>query len=242
MKQYSSTGVGLYVASERHFVRAAKATKANGTARGVLYFPALNQSAADIQTDFIIPSLLRAGFIVCAFDMGNPAGSAPLYANDTVMTRASSAFTYLTTTLGAKSDKVLVWGGSAGGLGALNWAQRNPSLVSAIGVSIPLMDIPYVHDDTPAQTANIEAAYGGASWATNCVGHSPSGFAASMSAVKTKIWYASGDTDPWTATHFYTDYGAAAGANTVLRSLGAVGHDYLQTSADEVVEFFNTYR
>lgn len=239
--RFKSTGVGQYVASERHAILTHKYTKRDGTVRGVMVFPAHGFTAANLNVDAVAIELANAGFIVASFDLGAPPGTAFQWANDSAMGKADSAFTFLTGTGGAKTDKVLIYGVSGGGLGGLLWAKRNPSLVSAVAGNIAAIDIPYIHDnDVSSLATEIENAYGGAgSYATNVVGHSPSEFAGDMTAMPTKFWHATDD--PYTPISFYTDYANDAGVNTELRSLGAVGHTITAIDPAEVASFMSAH-
>lgn len=71
--------------------------------------------------------------------------------------------TLAVSTFGAKSDKVVLFGGSMGGTSAALWASLNPTLTRGIGMVIPVLDTKDCRDnDRNGFATNINTAFGGA--------------------------------------------------------------------------------
>jgi pimeloyl-ACP methyl ester carboxylesterase len=143
--------VGLYAAGESQYLLRDRSTPINNTRRGVI---CLHGHGAD-STVFMpgapgassIPgnharALAEAGFIVMSID----AGGKYTWASDACMSSMTSAYNWLTTTGGAKPDKVGLIGWSMGGLSALNWMKRNSSLVSGVELFAPATELDYFYN------------------------------------------------------------------------------------------------
>lgn len=232
---WRSSGVGQYVASERHMFWTPKHYQADGTKRGVLYCPAKAQTASDVLGDFIAAAIVDAGFPLASFDIGNPTGATPQWGNDTTVTRVGQAKTYMESALGVKTGGVLGYGGSMGGLSLLNRARQNASDFVALALAIPIGNLDYVHDnDVQANAAGIETAYVNlAGWNAAVATHDPVQFAASLSGLPMKLWHA--DDDIFTPLASYQSFAAANGA--VLRSGGNVNHTTSWIDPAEVVAY-----
>ncbi len=235
--RWSSTGVGQYVASERHTAWLPKQYKPDGTRRGVLYFPPKGQTAINVFTDYMAAAIVDAGLPVVSFDLGNIDGTTPKWGSGLGIARAASAWTYAQTAFGFKTDGFLGYGGSHGGISQCNFARSkvaggSGSEVKALALVIPTLDLPYVYDnDVGTSAAGIDAAY--TNHATYVVGlptHNPSAYAASLSVVPQHIVYSTDDT--FTPAASTLAYAAAAGA--VLQSQGAVGHTVTIDPAETV--------
>jgi pimeloyl-ACP methyl ester carboxylesterase len=171
------------------------------------------------------------------------------WGNDTVTAaggRMKIQWDYLKAQLGAKTDKMVIYGGSMGGLNSLNFLRANPTLVAAVALVIPALALGNMYDNQTlesvgiASRASIEAAYGGAAgFAAARDAHDPYVHRADYAAlgVPIKIWYST--SDPVTPPSFITDFASAAGATTV--SMGAIGHGVLSSVAPDIADFLNTY-
>ncbi len=243
--RWSSSGVGQYVASERHTAWLPKQYKPNGQTRGVIYCPPKGQTAANVITDYMAAAIVDAGLPLVSFDFGNIDGTTPKWgaavATAVSASRFASAFSYAQSAFGFKSDGVLLYGGSHGGITATDIAKAQVdngtgSLIRGVASTIPTLDLVYVHDnDVGTSAAGIETAYGGAgAYTTALPTHSPaaSGFAATMTTIPHHIVYSTDD--PFTPVAIYTAYATAAGANTVLQSQGAVGHNVTINPAETI--------
>jgi pimeloyl-ACP methyl ester carboxylesterase len=173
---WSTSGVGAYVASERHVLIANRDYRADGTKRGVLYCPShgndATQAIAAHYVDDVLNAVAEAGFPVLSCDLG--AGGTS-WGNDTAISRFTSAKNYLQGTCGAKAGAVLVYGFSMGGLTALNWARQHPDKVAAAAFACPAVDLADIHDNNRGgYAAEIETAYGGAAgYAAAVAAHNP---------------------------------------------------------------------
>jgi pimeloyl-ACP methyl ester carboxylesterase len=114
----------------------------NGTSRGVIYCHGATQTATGLGSGPTLNevALLRTiaqYFPVVASDVGGPL----TWGNSAAMTAISAAKTYLESSLGARTDGVLLVGHSMGGGNAYDWYQQHPTLVKAmVGVS-PVSDL-----------------------------------------------------------------------------------------------------
>lgn len=132
------------------------------------------------------------------------------------------------TNLAVAADKLILWGGSMGGLTATVYALDNPASVAAVGCAIPAIDPEHVRLNDPAGGANttaIEGWYG--------AGEVPAPKQAYQrgadwdDAVDLAIWYSTDD--PFTPAASTVAFAADSGAS--LHSLGAVGHSYSAIAA-----------
>lgn len=192
MTQHSSRGVGYSATTPTEGQLLAKDTHAalDGTRRGVLCFhghagdcgqyqPASTSLGAHVEAlvDYL-------DVVVLAID---DAGGAA-WSDQTAMDRATDGYTYLTAR--AKSPKILVVGWSMGGLTALNWIKRNPTLVAAAWLWAPCSDLDWANS-----TAAYSPAYGGtvannAGWTTEIGAAFPS-YSSSSVGFRVRDEYAS---------------------------------------------------
>lgn len=230
MGVWASTGVGHYQASERSFGVANRMWKGDQSSRGLLYCPGLGATALTFMQsphDPVPRALAEAGVPSASFDFG---GSA-LFGNDTARTRVGTARTYANTTWGWQTDKVLLIGGSMGGMTALRWALANPSLVAAIALFIPLVDVQDLYDnDRGGYASDVETAYG----ARPSDAQNPADNADDLAGIPIKVWSSSDDDLCLQSTH--GAFCTASGAELV--DLGAVGHNFDSAEyADDVADF-----
>lgn len=162
-----STGLGVYVASERHVFWAPKHYKFDGTKVGVIYCPPKGQTAINVLTDFIAAAIVAAGFPLISADYNNVDGTTPQWGNDLAGTRVGQVRTLAQSTYGFKSGPVLGYGGSMGSATLMRYAVDNPSNVAALAMGIPICDLAYAHDnDVQSNQAGIETAYATSTTAT----------------------------------------------------------------------------
>lgn len=178
--------------------------------------------------------LAIGGNLVLSIDAGGPA----TWANDASMTAVSSAFTYLTTTLGCMTDKVCLLGWSMGGLVALNWLKRNPSKVKNIVMFAPALDMDYFYDNNATYASEINTAYGGTGH-SQYAGHNPQQDVASYTGLGAKVHIYQGTADatvpPSQASTFIT---AVNDGNYILHSVSGADH----TTVLNTVPFTDTLR
>lgn len=171
----STYGVGLSRSGEAELVLRRQLYQAPGTARAVLSPPGHGANALQWRpgTPFgdHAQALAGAGRVVVAIDGGGGAtwlGSAGLDAMDAAYSRAISA-----RGLAAQTGKVDLHGYSMGAGLCLAWLARNPGKVGAAWLWAPVTDLQAMHGSNAGFAAEIEAAYGGASWAANSAPFDP---------------------------------------------------------------------
>jgi alpha-beta hydrolase superfamily lysophospholipase len=192
--------VGAYSAGESSVLTEPKRAKRDGSSVGVIAVHGHGgtslqfQSAGSGSGGFTL-ALALAGFTVLSIDAGGPTP----WADDAEMTDLTAAYNYLLNTIHVASPKVCVLGWSMGGLAALNWVKRNPTLVKAACVFAPATDLAYFHDTSVGKATyapEIEADYGGsAGWAAGIVGHAPIGEPANYRGLPpVRIYHGDADT------------------------------------------------
>lgn len=150
------------------------------------------------------------------------------WGNDTAQGRMTSAQSYIQTAFAAEAGKVILIGGSMGGLVTLNWARNNPAQVAAVALLYPCVNLQAQHDGTGGATpyaSSIEAAYGGLSGYQSALPtHDPSENAAAYTnAFPIRIYYSTADNQVGTAN--ITSFAAAVdGSQLSTVSLGPAAH------------------
>jgi dienelactone hydrolase len=240
--RYSATGSG-----ESDALCFPRKARAAGVKRGVLFCHGAEDTAikvidpANVYRALVAKLVDQAQTPLEAADLGAVQGTSDVWGNSTGMGRMDDSWAWLKNANGggAKTDKAILVGGSMGGLMAVNWASRNPTLVAAIVLVIPALDLQdiYVNDRGPGLQAEIQAAYGGApDYATR----SPMNLAASLTGIPTKIWYSTNDpVTPSVGTN--ATFAASVGSSCSTQSMGAVGHVFSAVDPDQVLNFVSPY-
>jgi alpha-beta hydrolase superfamily lysophospholipase len=199
---------------------------------------------ADFGSQFFNPTWMRpsvlglceANYVVLSPDL---SAQSP-WGNDASQTKVGDAKIRLqSAAVGAASGKIGLIGISAGALTVLNWARANPTLVAAIALICPVVDLAYEHDQNIAGfAAEIEAAYTNLAGYTAAVAtHDPMQNTAShASGPPIRMWRTTDDTVAVTARQ--DAFAAAVGSNLVTTSLGTGGHTGANIDATQVVSFF----
>lgn len=152
--------------------------KGDGTKTAVLFLVGLNDTALNSVYDTakgqpLIDALVNAGYPVLITDLGaGSTGNSPQWGNSVAMARVTANRTYMQATVGAKSGPVIIGGFSMGGLGSLNWAAANPTLVAALFGICPVTDLQLFRG---AGRSDIDTAYGAVFHNTSVVITSGSG-------------------------------------------------------------------
>jgi S-formylglutathione hydrolase FrmB len=103
-----------------------------------------------------------AGITGVCSDFGGPF----TWGNSLAMETMTDAYNWLQSQPGVKPGKVLIAGGSMGGLNALAWTAANPDKVAAVSTYIPVLNPSQIHDrNLGGYAASIDSAYGD-SWDT----------------------------------------------------------------------------
>lgn len=205
--------------SEESVLISGRSVRA-GVKRGVVIHGGWGQTAAsNSDPDDIGRMLLRAGIPQINTDFVD----GKQWGNDTVQSGIGSSWGYLRTEKGAKADKALLYGASMGGLCALNWARANPTLVAAVALLIPVVDLADMHDSNRGgYAASIEAAYTNLAGYTAAVAaHNPAVHASDFASIPIKAWYSGNDPValPGPVTSFVSGAGSASAVN-----MGNLGH------------------
>lgn len=160
----------------------------------------------------------RTGCVWLLGDVGGPT----TWAGDAAMNAITDYFEYAKAALGIKQDKMLLWGGSMGGLNAIVYASKFPENVAAVGCAIPAVDPEYVRTvgAFPSHASAIETVYGAGQPV-------PADRQAMLVAQDTwpgvplKAWYSSDDTITPAAS-----VESMNGPNVELVDMGPQAHSY----------------
>lgn len=211
----------------------------DGTRRAALWFR--GGASSTYMTDAVAGSFLQMFAERGIGILSIQNGTIPQFGNATALANIDKAWTLLKGTFGAKTDKVILIGGSRGFCDADNWMRANLSSVACCVGMWPGTDMNDLHDNNRGgATALIETAYTNlAGWNAAKATKDPVTNAASVAAVPGKIYYATDDNVCLPATA--AAYAAAAGANWSLSSLGAVGHVASYPDWDDIVSFVRPY-
>lgn len=181
----------------------------------------------------------HGGCVVEMADLGKTVANDDMWGNDVAMARMDSVWAELkdSTKGAAKTDKAIVIGGSMGAITACAWTYRNPTLVKALVLIIPVGDMQYDYNNnipSAGSTAAMNTAYGGT---PDFSTRNPVQVAPSIT-VPTFIWYASDD--PYT-TLAQNQALVAAFSNVVGHNMGAVGHTFAAADTNEVLVSVSSY-
>jgi pimeloyl-ACP methyl ester carboxylesterase len=219
-----TTGTGRYVASEGDMTIVANSYSTGGPlvlvchgagASALTYGPLAQRRDLNL--------LAESGCVVVCADLGG----ANTWGNDTFLTRVDQVRTWAAANLGADLSRMVMIGRSMGGMGALNYAWRNPTLVKGVVLQAPVVAADALHDrDLAGIGALIDTAYGGgAAWDTAKPNRDPSATApaALIAELKDKyrIWYST--TDAVVLPADIDAFVALTGVRAI--PLGAVTHD-----------------
>lgn len=163
-------------------------------------------------------------------------GVTAQWGNATALSRMDDARTYANAALLPRTDKVVLVGQSKGGTAVLNWAKANPTLVAAIALFVPAVDIQDIYtNNRGGNQSSISTAYGGAPPDAS----NPADNTSSFTSFPIKIWYSTNDTTCTPET--ITAFASATGAE--LSSMGDVDHaDWPVYPENEVLQFLAPYR
>lgn len=170
-------GLGYYAAGEDHTLIRERRDTGDGR-RLVLCLHGRGGDSTQFNGAFYLlhqhlMALVAAGYTCLSISAGGPF----TWGNDAAMAAISSAVAWAQGSAagaphrpGAAGGKIAVMGWSMGGLNALNWVKRNPSLVSSLWCWAPALNLGYFR----GVYAEVNTAYGGAgSYPANAAGHDP---------------------------------------------------------------------
>lgn len=153
-------------------------------------------------------------------------GGLSTWGNDASIAAVTALITYMGSTFGTKTDQVAIYGTSMGGLTALNWAMRNPTKVTALGLTAPAVSLQGIHDRDPIGLASlIDLAYTDhagylAALATHDPSHANNRDVIRSLGNRMRVQYSTTDNviDPPEVLAF------AGWSGCILDNMGAIGH------------------
>lgn len=235
MAHVTSTGVGLYAASELHVLHRDRMKRSAGEIGLVNAHGYGATGLIGLDPNFAPPvwRFCGAGRPAISADLGGTAA----WANATSEARVNDAVAYMRAQTAAHATRVVLLGASMGAATVLNWARTHVSQVAAIALLIPALDLEDIRDnDRGGLAASMNSAYGGASaFDTAMATRNPFDAAATLSGIPIKAWYASDD--PICRPERVTSFIAAAGPQASAVNMGAVGHDATQANSADVASF-----
>lgn len=185
-----------------------------------------------------LEALAVAGHPVISTDMGGDT-----WGNDTGQTRVGQSWTFAQTAFGAKTDKMILVGDSMGGAVALNYAMNNPSNVSAIALTRPVIGLDDIHDNNRGgfQSAINTAYTDSTTWESVKGTHDPSLNTSThnTNAIPTRIW--SGQADTKCLWSIAQTFDAAVGSCDLAELVGEVDHGVTKLSGTDLVAFLAPY-
>lgn len=225
----TSYGSNQAISGQTHSVSFSRLFKTSSPVRGVIQCPGAGSTSLSYLVNFdLMDAIVKSGRPLASFPHGN------LFGNSTAVGYVANIRTYGQSNWGFASGKVDLMGGSAGAAAALNFAKANPTLVNAIALIIPGVDLQDIDTNNRGGfSAAIQTAYGGAvPDASN-----PADNTASFTGFPIKIWYSTDD--PVVLPEIVTTFASAVGAD--IQSLGAIGHANTSINPQQVVDFFNAH-
>jgi hypothetical protein len=155
-------------------------------------------------------------------------GGTLTWGNDASMSRITDAWSWGQTRFpNARTDKMVLWGGSMGSLTALLYTLNNAATVAACGVALPIVDPEDVRiNNRGGYQSAIEAQYGVGTPVPDA--KRPIQNIATFPNVPIAMW---GSTDDTIGQYALAQTFDNALTNATLTSMGAQGHGYL-TIAD----------
>jgi pimeloyl-ACP methyl ester carboxylesterase len=234
-------GVGQYAsgyASEAHTAVWDRAYKSGG--RGMIFgHLATGNSQYLVGQAGMLPidAALASFGPIMAGDFGGDQ-----WGNSEAQTLVGDAWAWLKSQYGAKTDRVVLIGLSMGALNVLNWARANPTLVKAIVLFYPVVNLQAMYNGTGGASnefeSSINTAYGGV---PNYSTYDPASNASSYTGVPIRMYYSTADTTVGTAnqTAFESAVGGSAFSSA---SLGAAAHgDMTQPSVKDIASWVSQY-
>lgn len=235
--------VGAYYTAEGSTLVLPKEWRGDGTVMGLVYVHGATQTDAQVLDSTTYPAIVdimrsvaAAGWPVLSIYAGGD-----LWGNATAMARMGSAKTYLQSTIGAKSGKIGLIGGSMGGLTVQNYAQANPSSVAVAVGLVPVSDVSdFVTNNRGGLASSINTAY--STWNEGTMGttYNPHTYASggNLAACHYKCWYGASDTIVIPST--VTDVATAAGT-TAVSCVGDHNTSLNSVTIADVVTHIRTY-
>lgn len=228
--------IGAYYTAEGSLAMLPKLWAGDGTVVGVLVMHGATQTEMQMidSTNYESLRAILAAVVVSGHPVLGIYAGGDTWGNATAQARMTDGVTYLQGTLGAKAGKVILIGGSMGGLACQNWAKANPNLVQCMVGMVPVSDVSdIVTYNRGGLAASVNTAY--STWNEGTMGatYNPHTYAATgLTGIPYKAWYALSDSIVMPST--VTDVCTAAGATAVSV---AGGHTVDNIPPADVVSF-----
>jgi predicted esterase len=237
-------GSGQYATGESHFAGWDRAYKTGG--RGIIWAHSAGSSTSQepwLPANNSLPLMQALGSLGCPIMAGDFAGNST-WGNDNAQARITDAWTWLKSQYGAKTDKVILAGVSMGGINVLNWARANPTLVQAILLFYPVVNLQAQHDGTGGALAiNMTSAYGDSTtlFAAAAPSHDPAQHASSYMGVP--IYMGHSDVDTIVGSANQSAFATAVGGSALTeRVYTGAGHaDMTKPDVAEVQSWIASY-
>lgn len=227
---FASRGVADFQAAQPHQFLSSRFYKFTADT-GVIWCPGVtNTERTFIDPLFAVSGPVAERYPICSFSAANTWG------NDTSIARVEAMRNWLNGRFGVSSSGFYLVGISHGAPIALNWARQHLSLVKAVALMIPAVDVEDIRaNDRGSYQASIETAYtNNTAWQAARSTHNPTDYPSDLSGVPMKAWYASDD--PICTAAAVDAFATATGCEK--QSLGAVGHDAASVDPLQVLDFF----
>lgn len=231
---------GAYQAGKFHTLATSRLGRPDATKPGIVYCPGrggTDVSFLDQTANLASPGGAEPYRWVDAFPVASLATNLT-WANAPIIQEVLNLRALLQTEGAFKAGKSILFGGSMGGLTALNVLRFNPTLFSAVVLIVPAVSLAFHHDN--GYEVEMDAAYTNhAGYLTALTTHSPYAAPASYDVgVPILAFISDNDTTaPFGLAQTFID----AIPSAERRSLGAVGHAAYTSSVDyegQALDFF----
>lgn len=229
MWQLSSSG--LIVSGEKETIVGPTQDRRNGTKTAVVYCHGAGGNETAITNAALTGQHKVAKALREHWPIINPVFGGEHWGSPLSVTRAETARSYMQTTLGAKSPKIILVGVSMGALQAMNYLKAYPANVAAVLLFIPMTDQTWIGNSVFVSIRNT--AYGTYVAATHDPTSDPSTYVSLLPEVPVRAYYAPND---GLALPSYILNMEAKMPSYKAISVGNLGHSEAAIAAVDVVE------
>lgn len=235
MAAYATTGTDIITAGEKQVI--IRPINQTGPRYGLLYTHGAG-SGPDALMDYggagkRTSAVADGGVTAVSADFGGPQ----TWGNDKAMSALTAAYNWLQTQPGVKPGKVVLCGGSMGGLNALVWAAANRDKVAAISIYIPVLDVVGIHaNNLGGYRATIDSCYTGGWVPALAATKDPLTMAKAGKYAGIPIRLYHGLRDPLCLSSKAVEFAAAVGANVIRTPLDYGHEERSELQVDRVQE------
>lgn len=160
------------------------------------------------------------------------------WGNDRMLRTLDDTYNWLQGQTGVKKGKVVLMGGSMGGLNVLNWAYRNPEKVACISMHIPVLNLDEIHrGNLGGLRPFIDSAYnGGYNSATMGAARDPMMLARAGEFKNFPILMHYGTTDAICLPGSATQFAGIVGSNVIARPIVGGHNETAELRIDRAYE------